>query len=61
MVVPRRNRKKIYRDVFFCYDGEYQEEGVVPLLQKELLYALLGTGFTCAATILGAAMVFFFR
>lgn len=31
------------------------------MLQKELLYALLGTGFTCAATILGAAMVFFFR
>ena len=31
------------------------------MLQKELLYALLGTGFTCGATILGAAMVFFFR
>ena len=31
------------------------------MLQKELLYALLGTGFTCGATILGAAMVFFFK
>ena len=31
------------------------------MLQKELLYALLGTGFTCGATILGASMVFFFK
>ena len=30
------------------------------MLQRELLYAALGTGFTCGATILGAAMVFFF-
>ncbi len=31
------------------------------MLQKELLYAVLGTGFTCLATVLGAGMVFFFR
>ena len=31
------------------------------MLQRELLYAALGTGFTCGATILGAAMVFFFQ
>ena len=31
------------------------------MLQKELLYALLGTGFTCGATVLGAGMVFFFK
>ena len=31
------------------------------MLQKELLYAALGTGFTCLATVLGAGMVFFFR
>ena len=31
------------------------------MLQKELLYAALGTGFTCLATVLGAAMVFFFK
>lgn len=31
------------------------------LIQKELLYAALGTGATCLATVLGAAMVFFFR
>ena len=31
------------------------------MLEKELLYAALGTGFTCAATVLGAAAVFFFR
>ena len=31
------------------------------MLQRELLYAALGTGFTCGATILGAAMVFFFK
>ena len=31
------------------------------MLQKELMYALLGTGFTCGATILGAAMVFVFK
>ena len=31
------------------------------MLQKELLYAALGTGFTCLATVLGAAMVFFFQ
>jgi len=31
------------------------------MLQRELLYAALGTGFTCGATILGAGMVFFFK
>lgn len=31
------------------------------MLQKELLYALLGTGFTCFATILGSGTVFFFK
>lgn len=31
------------------------------MLEKELLYAALGTGFTCLATVLGAATVFFFR
>lgn len=31
------------------------------MLQRELYYALLGTGFTFAATVLGAALVFFFR
>ena len=31
------------------------------MLQRELLYAALGTGFTCGATILGASMVFFFK
>jgi len=31
------------------------------MLQKELLYAAMGTGFTCAATVLGAGMVFFFK
>jgi len=31
------------------------------MLQRELMYALLGTGFTCGATILGAAMVFVFK
>ena len=31
------------------------------MLQKELLYAALGTGSTCLATVLGAATVFFFR
>lgn len=31
------------------------------MLTRELLYAALGTGFTCLATVLGAAMVFFFR
>ena len=31
------------------------------MLTRQLLFALLGTGFTCAATILGAGMVFFFR
>lgn len=31
------------------------------MLQRELLYAAMGTGFTCGATILGAAMVFFFK
>ena len=30
-------------------------------LQRELAFAALGTGFTCLATVLGAAMVFFFR
>ena len=31
------------------------------MLQRELLYAAMGTGFTCGATILGAGMVFFFK
>lgn len=31
------------------------------MLQRELLYALMGTGFTCLATVLGAGMVFVFR
>lgn len=31
------------------------------MLEKQLLYALLGTGFTCLATVLGAAMVFLFK
>lgn len=31
------------------------------MLQRELLYAALGTGFTCFATILGAGMVFVFK
>ena len=31
------------------------------MLPRELLYAAMGTGFTCGATILGAAMVFFFK
>lgn len=31
------------------------------LFQRELAYAALGTGVTCLATVLGAAMVFFFR
>lgn len=31
------------------------------MLQRELLYAALGTGFTCLATVLGAAMVFCFK
>ena len=31
------------------------------MLQQELLYTAIGTGCTCLATILGAAMVFFFR
>ena len=31
------------------------------MLQRELLYALMGTGFTCIATVLGAGMVFFFK
>ena len=31
------------------------------MLQKELFYAALGTGATCLATVLGAAMVFFFK
>ena len=31
------------------------------MLYRELLYAALGTGFTCLATVLGAAMVFFFK
>ncbi|QNL45897.1 ZIP family metal transporter [Oscillibacter hominis] len=30
-------------------------------MQKELYFAAIGTGFTCLATVLGAAMVFFFR
>ena len=31
------------------------------MLQRELLYALMGTGFTCLATVLGAGMVLFFK
>lgn len=31
------------------------------MLGKELLFALIGTGATCLATVLGAATVFFFR
>ena len=31
------------------------------MLLRELQYAALGTGFTCLATMLGAALVFFFR
>lgn len=31
------------------------------MLQRELLYAALATGFTCLCTVLGAAMVFFFK
>ena len=31
------------------------------MLLRELLYTLMGTGFTCLATVMGAAMVFFFR
>lgn len=31
------------------------------MLHRELLFALIGTGFTCLATILGAGMVYFFR
>jgi ZIP family zinc transporter len=31
------------------------------MLRQELLYAAVGTGFTCLATVLGAGMVFFFR
>ena len=31
------------------------------MLQRELLFAAVGTGFTCLATVLGAAMVFIFR
>ena len=31
------------------------------MLRQELLYALLGTGFTCLATVLGAGLVFVFR
>ena len=30
-------------------------------MERELLYALMGTGFTCGATIVGAALVFFFK
>ena len=31
------------------------------MLGRELLFALIGTGATCLATVLGAAMVFFFK
>ena len=31
------------------------------MLHKELIYAALGTGATCLATVLGAALVFFFK
>lgn len=31
------------------------------MMQKELFYAAMGTGATCLATVLGAAMVFFFK
>ena len=30
------------------------------MLIRELTFAAIGTGFTCLATVLGAAMVFFF-
>lgn len=31
------------------------------MLHRELLYAMIGTGFTCFATIVGAATVYFFK
>lgn len=31
------------------------------MLERELLYALMGTGFTCLATVFGAGMVFLFK
>lgn len=31
------------------------------MLRTELIYAALGTGATCLATVLGAALVFFFK
>ena len=31
------------------------------MLIRELTFAAIGTSFTCLATVLGAAMVFFFR
>lgn len=31
------------------------------MLGKELIFALIGTGATCLATVLGAALVFFFK
>lgn len=31
------------------------------MLARELLFALMGTGFTCLATVLGAGTVFFFK
>lgn len=37
------------------------ERGKGAVLQRELTYALLGTGFTCLATVLGSAAVFLFR
>ena len=31
------------------------------MLEKQIIYALIGTGATCLATVLGAAMVFVFK
>ena len=31
------------------------------MLQRSLFFALIGTGFTCIATVLGSMMVFFFK
>ena len=31
------------------------------MLGRELIFALIGAGATCLATVLGAALVFFFK
>lgn len=31
------------------------------MLGRELIFAIIGTGATCLATVLGASMVFFFK